>query len=200
MLVKTILSILLFMPLLLMSQVIEQADHIAPEDIGAYKWTLKATGGSQEVVVFRITTTKDRNEKVVVDVYDTVRYFPNKEQSATVFIFDPSYGTLTDSPEKDWYFRALGSNGWISGKYVSSSTRPTEAKIKFSSKKTGSTEKKFEVFVLTYAEAKEIHPELPEMTSGGGWGWAGYPEDTREQDDADNPVNSPENPKKQLDD
>jgi len=166
-------------------QQVEQASSIAPEDLGAYKWILSGTAQENHVVIFRVTTKRDWNNKFTTEIADTVCYSPGKKETRTAFFIDPAYFSSTGIEEPMWNFRALGSTGTIEGKFTGCSSSQDKAEINFESVKRGKTKKIFEVFIKTYEEASILYAGLPQISPSAGWHWGGSPKKQSEQGGAD---------------
>ena len=97
------------------SQTIQKADSISPKDFGAHKWILSGTASENEVLIFRVTTSRDRKDNPITEVYDSVHYLPDKEIQMSAFFYDPNYFDMTRTEEPEWFFKALeelrGSRG-----------------------------------------------------------------------------------------
>lgn len=168
-------------------QQVEKASSVAPEDLGAYKWILSGTAQEKQVVIFRVTTVRDWNNKETTEVYDDVRYSPGKKETGSAFFIDPGYFDSTKIEEPKWNFRAFGSSGWIDGKFAGCSSSDEKAEINFESKKWGKTKKIFEVFIKTYEEASMLYDNLPKISPNIGWQWAGSPK-TQSEAGSDQPA------------
>ena len=172
-------------------QKVEKAGSVAPEDLGAYKWILSGTAQEDKVVIFRVSTMKDWNDKVITDIRDSVNYAPGKKQTGSAFFIDPKYfEPKVDEPQ--WYYQALGSSGWIEGNFEECSFNDDRAEISFKSRKRGKTTKIFEVFIKSYEEASLIYEGLPKMTPGVGWSWSGSPKAPGESEGTGQPATRPE--------
>jgi hypothetical protein len=170
------------------AQKVEVAQSLSPEDLGAYKWILSGTAQESEVVVFRVTTIRTwPNGKITTQIYDTVCYSPGKQKTGTAFFIDPKYFNTSANEEPTWFFRALGGTGWITGEYAGSRYSDDKAEIAFESEKWGRTQKIFETFIKSYADAILLYEDLPSISPNSGWTWSGSPKKQTEQDAALNP-------------
>ena len=61
-----------------LSAEVTRSPSLAPEDLGAFKWVIGATGGEGEVVVLRRVRTRVIGDKNKVEIYDSVAYDPGK--------------------------------------------------------------------------------------------------------------------------
>lgn len=156
-------------------QQVEKASSIAPEDIGAYKWILSGTAQENQVVIFRMATVREWNNKETTEIYDTVCYSPGKKETGTAFFMDSAYFDGVGIDEPKWNFTVLGSTGSIHGKFAGASHSDDKAEITFESKKWGKTTKTFEVLIKSYTEALELYEDLPKLSSNSGWKWSGEP-------------------------
>ncbi|MGJ8649913.1 MAG: hypothetical protein ACSHX4_06110 [Opitutaceae bacterium] len=169
-------------------QKVELATSIAPEDLGAYKWTLSGTAEENNVVIFRLTTIREwPNGKVTTNIHDTVEYTPGKKQTVTAFFYDPHYFENRDK-EPTWHFRAIGETGSIEGKYAGHSYGDGKNEIHFNSVRWGKTTKAFETFIMSHEAATLLHPDLPPIPENGGWAWAGDLKEQSEQVGTDQPM------------
>ena len=159
-------------------QQVEKAKSIAPEDLGAYKWKLSGTAGDNQVVIFRMSTVKDWDNKVFTKIQDTVYYSPGKKTTESAFFIDPKYFEQNVS-EPEWSFKALGSSGNIKGKFAGCSSSDDRTEINFESKKWGKTKKVFQVFIKSYEEASVLYDGLPKIIPNVGWQWSGSPKNTK---------------------
>jgi hypothetical protein len=171
-----IIALILLLSLLAVgnAQVTQKAESLSPEDFGAHKWVLSATAGKGEVVVFRVTTIRKRGNSPETEIYDSVRYQPDKESKETAFFYDPGYFDMERTEEPNWFWKALGGTGWIRGEWDGSKTGGKKFEIHFESEQWGRTEKYFEVLILPYNEVKVLHPELPQIEENISWGWSGF--------------------------
>jgi hypothetical protein len=86
------------------AQQVKMAESLAPEDLGAFKWIFAETANENEVVVFRMTTVRERGGKLTTEHWDTVCYSPGKLQEHSAFFFDPTYFAFEEPPEPRWFF------------------------------------------------------------------------------------------------
>ncbi len=186
-----ICSFLLISPVCF-AQEVEIATTLSPEDIGAYKWIFSGTAPENSVVIFRVTTVRERPDGTVIstDIYDTVRYEPGKKQIGQAFFFNPHNFEQTEEEPK-WYWRTMGGTGWIEGRYAGHS-HGGKNEISFQSEKFGKTKKVFETFIKPYDEAVLLYDGFPTISAGISWGWAGFPKKQSEQGGADQPATAPQ--------
>lgn len=173
-------------------QQIEKASSIAPEDLGAHKWILSGTALENQVVIFRQSTVKDWDNRVMTDIKDTVCYSHGGKETFSVFFIDPKYFDTTRVDEPKWYLQALGSTDWIEGRFERFITSDKMLEITFASKKLGKTTKKYQVFIKSYEEASMLYDGLPKINPDIGWRWSGSPKAQSEQGGADQPTTAPE--------
>ena len=179
--------LILFTLLLLDSafaQKIVEADSISPEDFGGYKWILTGEAKRGEVVIFRQVRTSvepgKKHDNVHVDVFDQVRYAPNKAVKTTILFIDLNFFIHPDKNGKpNWVYRSTSSNGAISGDFAGSNSSPNQVTIKFRAENGATTEMCMQVLVVPYADAAKLYegPKggLPAMPENGEWGWCGHP-------------------------
>jgi hypothetical protein len=152
-----------------LGQQVSKADHLAPEDLGAYKWILSGTASTNEVVVFRRTRTTTHGDTVIQrDVLDCVHrcHIPDTRVEEAVLYYDANF--FKDTIEERWRFKGLGAVGGVSGDIQRCSS---DGRIAFKdgiSKGTLQTIV-YEVLIMSYSEAKQIHPDLPPIEPNKGW-------------------------------
>lgn len=154
---------------------VSRSDHLAPEDFGAHKWILRGNASTNEVVIFRETRTTTQGDRVVDKrVCDTVECPPASVGGTfeeTVLYYDANF-FKKDTTEERWCYKAFGGVGGVAGKLQSWNS---SGKIVFKDAYGPGTLQTivYEVIVMSYSRAKEIHPELPAMEPDRGWTWGG---------------------------
>lgn len=156
------------------AQTVEVATSLSPQDFGAHKWVLSGTPQAGEVIVFRVTTFKERNGQATKQIHDEVHYSPGRTVVETIFFLDIHFFDPRWTGEPEWCVRGLES-GWINGKFAGAKSRDGQAEIAFESKGGDKTRKVFEAFIQSYADAALTYEGLPPLEPDGGWGWSGEP-------------------------
>tara|TARA_R110000850_G_scaffold157708_3_gene281770 strand:- start:698 stop:1327 length:630 start_codon:yes stop_codon:yes gene_type:complete len=153
---------------------VTKSPSLAPEDIGAFKWVIGATGNAGEVVILRWSRTWTVGDTKHVNTHDMVSYDPGKRFEDSFVAIDPDHFNPYDKIEHKWHIKKFGGSGWIEGEYSGSSTGGNHGAIKFTNKKGQTYEYKFFAIVMSHQEAAGIYDGLPD-DSTTGWKWGGEP-------------------------
>lgn len=94
---------------------VTESPSLAPEDIGAFKWVIGATGNAGEVVILRCSRTWTVGDTKHVDTHDIVSYNPGKRFEDSFVAIDPDYFNPYDKTEHKWHIKRFGGSGWLEG-------------------------------------------------------------------------------------
>lgn len=159
------------------------ADTLKPADLGIIQKEFFATHGPDEVVVFRV---KHYWEGELEKVVSGISHFAGQEVVNAVQLTNLGFfrGSLVDDPQRSGLYRltSLGSPREIREQYMRSASWTQGEKdasgiiaqgyVTFH-KQTNPEQEGchfvFELFTLTYTEAKELYPNLPDLEPNRGW-------------------------------
>lgn len=153
---------------------VSPSPSLAPEDIGAFKWIVGATGGEGEVVILRHSRTRTNEGKEHKEIHDMVSYSPGKRHEGSFVAINPNYFNVDSIEEPNWHIAAFGGSGWCPGKYDGSESGDNYGMIRFRDKSGTIIKYEFTAIVMSYEEAKKHYADFPDKDSTG-WKWGGTP-------------------------
>ena len=148
--------------------------YLTYDDFGASIWVFGAKATKGEVVVFRITkTTRRPDGKSFAITHDTVCYSPDTHVRKSAVIHNPSSCSTGFYDRNEWFYRFASQSGSIKGSPGSHGASVNSGTFTLDNESLGRTTIKFDVFVMSHAEVKRLHPELPGIEmSGKEWEWS----------------------------